>query len=52
MPFRNPLAQASSAAIFLLMAQSVVDYPLRTETLAVLFAFCCGGLAWPERPNR
>ena len=47
-----PLAQASSAAIVLLMAQSAVDYPLRTETLAVLFAFCCGVLATPARPDR
>ena len=42
-------ACAASAAIGLLMAQSAVDYPLRTETLAVLFAFCCGLLAAPER---
>ncbi|MDB5480798.1 MAG: hypothetical protein JWO83_1851 [Caulobacteraceae bacterium] len=46
-----PLAPASSAAIALLMAQSAVDYPLRTETLAVLFAFCCGVLAAPGRPG-
>lgn len=46
-----PLAQASSAAIVLLMAQSAVDYPLRTETLAVLFAFCCGVLAAAGRPS-
>jgi O-antigen ligase len=41
----SDLARASSAAILLLMAESAVDYPLRTETLAVLFAFCCGTLA-------
>jgi O-antigen ligase len=46
-----PLRQAASAAVMLLMAQSVVDYPLRTETLAVLFAFCCGVIATPERPS-
>jgi O-antigen ligase len=46
-----PLAQAASAAVMLLMAQSVVDYPLRTETLAILFAFCCGVLAAPGRPG-
>ncbi len=38
-------ARAASAAILLMMAESVVDYPLRTETLMVLFAFCCGLLA-------
>ena len=37
----SALAQAASAAIALLMVESLVDYPLRTETLAVLFAFCC-----------
>jgi len=41
----SDLARAASAAIVLLMAQSWVDYPLRTETLAMLFAFCCGVLA-------
>ena len=46
-----PLAQASSAAVALLMAQSAVDYPLRTETVAVLFAFCCGVLAAQGRPS-
>jgi O-antigen ligase len=35
-------ARAASLAIPLLMAASIVDYPLRTETGAVLFAFCCG----------
>ncbi len=38
-------ARAASAAILLMMAESTVDYPLRTETLMVLFAFCCGLLA-------
>jgi O-antigen ligase len=47
-----PLAQAASAAIVLLMAQSAVDYPLRTESLAVLFAFCCGLLAGMRRPRQ
>jgi O-antigen ligase len=39
------LAQGASVAIALLAAQSVVDYPLRTEALACLFAFACGCLA-------
>jgi len=47
----SPFAQAASAATLLLMAQSVVDYPLRTEALAVLFAFCSGVLATPGRPR-
>jgi mannose/fructose/N-acetylgalactosamine-specific phosphotransferase system component IIC len=41
----SDVARAASVAILLLMAESAVDYPLRTETLAVLFAFCCGTLA-------
>ncbi len=39
------LAPAASVVIFLLMAHSAVDYPLRTEAVAVLFAFACGTLA-------
>jgi len=39
------LARAASLAILVLMACSVVDYPLRTETLATLFAWCCGLIA-------
>jgi hypothetical protein len=42
------LARAASLSILLLLAQSAVDYPLRTETVAVLFAFCCGLLARPD----
>ena len=38
------LARASSLATGLLLAASAVDYPLRTETLACLFAFACGCL--------
>ena len=42
------LGGAASLAALVLMAQSVVDYPLRTEALAVWFAFCCGVLAAPD----
>jgi O-antigen ligase len=42
------LAPAASLSILLLMGASATDYPLRTETLAVLFAFCCGVLARPQ----
>ncbi len=38
-------ARAGSVAILVLLAQSAVDYPLRTQTLACLFAFACGALA-------
>jgi len=39
------LAAASGLAVLLLAAHSAVDYPLRTEALAVLFAFACATLA-------
>jgi O-antigen ligase len=46
----SSLARASSLAAALLLAASAVDYPLRTETLACLFAFACGSLT-PPRPT-
>ena len=39
------LAAACSVTALLLAAHSAVDYPLRTEALAVLFAFACAVLA-------
>jgi len=42
------LARAASIAVFLLLAHSLVDYPLRTTTLSVFFAFCCALLAAPR----
>jgi O-antigen ligase len=39
------LARGAGAAILLILAASAVDYPLRTETILVFFAFCCGVLA-------
>ena len=47
-PERN-LQRAASIAIFILLAHSVVDYPLRTEILAVWFALCCGVLEFAGR---
>jgi O-antigen ligase len=38
------LAQAASIVIVLLLLHSVVDYPLRTPTLSVLFAIACAFL--------
>ncbi|HEY1928956.1 MAG TPA: O-antigen ligase family protein [Caulobacteraceae bacterium] len=49
-PGGSSLARASSLAAGLLMAASAVDYPLRTETLACLFAFACGCLTTPPVP--
>lgn len=39
------LAAACSLLVALLLAHSTVDYPLRTETIAVLFAFACATIA-------
>lgn len=36
------LQRAASIAIGALLVHSIVDYPLRTIALAVLFALCCG----------
>ena len=39
------MAAASTVIVVVLMAHSVVEYPLRTEALAVLFAFACSTIA-------
>jgi O-antigen ligase len=49
---RAALARGASVAIALILAHSAVDYPLRTETMAILFAFCCGLLASQRRDLR
>jgi O-antigen ligase len=42
------LAQAASIVVVLLLLHSVVDYPLRTPTLSVLFAMACAFLIPPR----
>ena len=57
------LGRAGSTIAALLLAHSIVDYPLRTTALAVVFAFACALLnpplsdreaaaAWPPKPTR
>jgi len=48
------LAAALTVLVVLLLIHSLVDYPLRTQALAVLFAFACGGIAVfkPETSRR
>jgi O-antigen ligase len=41
------LARASTLVVPALLLHSVVDYPLRTESLAVFFAFACGSVCRP-----
>ena len=57
------LGRAGSTVAGLLLLHSIVDYPLRTTALAMVFAFACGVLnpprsdrdaaaAWPPKPGR
>jgi O-antigen ligase len=49
------LQRAASVALLLIAAHSAADYPLRTETIAVVFALCCAileGAARELRPGR
>ena len=49
------LQRAASVALLLIAAHSTVDYPLRTEAIAVVFALCCAildGAAQELRPGR
>lgn len=45
------LQRAASVGILMMLAHSAVDYPLRTATLAVLFAFCVGLLEKAGQPS-
>ncbi len=46
------LQRAASIGIGVLLLHSAGDYPLRTITLAVLFAMCCGFLELARRTDR
>ncbi len=41
------LTSAAGVVVILLLAHSLVDYPLRTGAMAAIFALCCGVLARP-----
>lgn len=43
--------KAASIAIAVMLLHSLVDYPLRTEALAVFFALCCAILEFAGRPR-
>lgn len=47
----SDLQRAASIGIGVLLLHSVSDYPLRTVTLAVFFALCCGLLEWAGRSD-
>lgn len=46
------LQRAASIGIGVLLLHSVGDYPLRTTTLAVVLALCCGVLELTRHPDR
>lgn len=53
MPSRErDLQRAASIGIGVVLLHSVADYPLRTITMAVLFALCCGLLELAKRPDQ
>ncbi len=48
MPDDTTLRRAATVAVALLLAHSLVDYPLRTTALSVVFAFCAATLVPPR----
>lgn len=46
------LQRSASIGIGVLLVHSSVDYPLRTVTLAVMFALCCGLLEMAQRSGQ
>ena len=48
----SDLQRAASIGIGVILLHSVGDYPLRTVTLSVVFALCCGLLELAGRPNQ
>jgi O-antigen ligase len=42
----------ASVAMIMILAFSLVDYPLRTPSLAMFFAICCGWLSAAGRPAK
>ncbi|MBI1404581.1 MAG: O-antigen ligase family protein [Caulobacter sp.] len=45
----GPVVCAASLAILLLLAHSLVDYPLRTPAMMCVFALCCGLMISPRQ---
>ncbi len=51
-PIDTLLMRAATIAILLIMAHSLVDYPLRTGAMMAVFAFSCALLVEPLMPAR
>jgi O-antigen ligase len=48
-PFDTTLARAATVVIALLLAHSLVDYPIRTEAIMAVFAMCCALMIEPVK---
>lgn len=48
---QSDLQRAATVAISIVLVHSIVDYPLRTEALATIFAMCCAILEFAGRPK-
>jgi O-antigen ligase len=51
-PFSTLFAKASTIAAAVILAHSVVDYPLRTASIAAIFGACLGMMTGPPRQGR
>lgn len=51
-PVSSPFAKAATIASAAILAHSIVDYPLRSPAIAVLFAACLAIIALHERRGR
>jgi len=51
-PFSSLFAKAATIAAAAILAHSIVDYPLRTTAMAVVFGACLGMMAGPPRRHR
>jgi len=51
-PFASLFGKAATIAAAAMLAHSIVDYPLRTTALGVLFGACVGMMAQPPRQSR
>jgi O-antigen ligase len=49
--FDRSLARAATIAVALIIAQSFVDYPLRTAAMTAILAFTCGLMVAPATPD-
>jgi O-antigen ligase len=51
-PFSGLYAKAATIAASAMLVHSIVDYPLRTTAMAVVFGACLGMMAGPPRQRR